>query len=406
MSGLAPIVWLIGLLAAAEIGLALLHRALKPGFQWLIGPEDETPAFPSDLIDKYQQTSLDPDLGWARRPGTSGEDQLPAGSVRFHIDDEGCRRNPGFDGRPSRIAAFGDSFTFCRLVDDEGTWPHQLSRRLDTNVRNFGVGNYGFDQALLRLETELPDLAAEAVIIGIVPETIARVQSYWKHYFEYGNILAFKPRFTLDGGGLRLHPPAVRRPEDFATIHSRLEDVCALDPFHARKFRPDMLRFPYLWHLPQRWRRHGPILGHLSWGLLTGRAVQGRRRAFEVVMAENARWTAALYDDAEACDLLAALIERFADVCRAAGRQPLLLVIPQPVDFADIDAGRARFPGFFKAMRQNLTVLDMTERFQAVDDRDALYVDGALGPHVSARGNEIIVEALAPLVQDMLAPPS
>lgn len=395
--------WLIGLWMAAEIALALLHWLLKPGFQWLIGPEDETPAFPPELVEKYVQTSFHGDLGWARRANTEGEDQLLDRRSHFHIDSDGCRQNPGFDSAPSRIAAFGDSFTFCRLVDDDETWPHQLSRRLDTNVRNFGAGNYGFDQALLRMEAELPSLAADVVIIGVVPETIARVHSYWKHYFEYGNILAFKPRFTLEDGGLRLHPPAVRRPEDFANIHRHLDAVRLLDPFHARKFRPDMLRFPYLWCLLHNWRRHGPILGHLLWGLLSGRRQQGWRRAFDVVMAENARWTAALYGEPSARDLLGALIERYASVCRAAGRRPLLLVIPQPVDFAELNAGRALFPAFFEEMRQYLPVLDMSDNFRAAVDLDELYVNGALGPHVSARGNEMIVEALAPLIQDMLS---
>ena len=30
-----------------------------------------------------------------------------------------------------------------------------------------------------------------------MPETILRVHSFWKHYLEYGNTLAFKPRFEI-----------------------------------------------------------------------------------------------------------------------------------------------------------------------------------------------------------------
>ncbi len=88
---------------------------------------------------------------------------------------------------------------------------------LDNGVDNFGVGNYGFDQALLRLERELPSLECRVVIMGVVPETISRVQSYWKHYFEYGNTLAFKPRFILEGDRLVHHPLTVWKPEDFET---------------------------------------------------------------------------------------------------------------------------------------------------------------------------------------------
>jgi hypothetical protein len=49
-------------------------------------------------------------------------------------------------------------------------------------VGNYRVGNYGLDQSLLRLERELPQLEAEVVVMGVVPETVVRVQSYWKHF--------------------------------------------------------------------------------------------------------------------------------------------------------------------------------------------------------------------------------
>ncbi len=41
------------------------------------------------------------------------------------------------------------SFVFSRQVEDDETWQHFLSRLSHSNVLNFGVGNYGFDQALL-----------------------------------------------------------------------------------------------------------------------------------------------------------------------------------------------------------------------------------------------------------------
>ena len=134
---------------------------------------------------------------------------MVSGTVAFHIDQTGARRNPNFEDMPAEAAAFGDSFTFCRLVEDSKTWPHYLSESLVANVLNFGVGNYGLDQAILRLERELPGLDSQIIIMGIVPETMARVQSYWKHFFEYGNILAFKPMFKLEDNELKLYPPPV-----------------------------------------------------------------------------------------------------------------------------------------------------------------------------------------------------
>ena len=140
-------------------------------------------ALTEDLARRHVEKSFDPELGWCRRPGERGTEVTDAGRTAYTVDERGCRRNPGFGTQPATVACFGDSYTFCRLVGDDQTWPHHLSRQLGVNAANFGVGNYGLDQALLRLERELPGLESRVVVMGLVPETIARVLSYWKHYF-------------------------------------------------------------------------------------------------------------------------------------------------------------------------------------------------------------------------------
>jgi hypothetical protein len=393
----------LGGYAAVEYGVARLVRRLKPGFPWLLMPGDETPAIPAALVQRHVARSFDPELGWCRRPGEQGTETTDSGRVGYAMDERGRRRNPGFESEPATVACFGDSFTFCRLVGDDETWPHQLSRLLDVNAVNYGVGNYGLDQALLRLERELPDLEAQVIVMGVVPETVARVHSYWKHYFEYGNVLAFKPRFTLGPEGLRLHPSAVRRPEEYLTYQERLTEITRLDPFHAGKFRPDILRFPYLPKLVRRARRHLPVLAHLAGGLIRGDG--GRepaiRAAFRVVLRDNARWTARLYADPHARGLMRALVERFAAVCRAAGKHPVLLVIPQLADLERRDGGTAHH-GFLAEVSPTLPVVDLTERFRRDPDRDGLFVHGRLGPHCSRRGNALVAEALSPVIGELL----
>ena len=41
--------------------------------------------------------------------------------------------------KQSIISCYGDSFTFCRQVNDDETWEHYLSKKLKTNVKNFAV---------------------------------------------------------------------------------------------------------------------------------------------------------------------------------------------------------------------------------------------------------------------------
>ena len=109
-----------------------------------------------------------------------------------------------FENLGSKISCYGDSFAFCRQVNDNETWEHYLSKSFHDNVLNFGVGNYGIDQAILRLKRDFPKNPTEIVILCVVPDTIRRILNVWKHYFEYGNTFGFKPRFILDNNELKL----------------------------------------------------------------------------------------------------------------------------------------------------------------------------------------------------------
>jgi hypothetical protein len=378
---------------AAELAAAALVHGHRRRFPWLITKADCHPLLDPELVAAHAARSYDPELGWCRRPGETATEITETGPTRYSVDAAGRRTNPGFeDQRSAPIACFGDSFTFCRLVDDDHTWPHHLSRLTGVNVANYGVGNYGLDQALLRLERELPGLDADLVVMGVVPETIARIHSMWKHYFEYGNALAFKPRFQLTPDGLVLHPSVIVCPQDFGNYSLHLPHVQSLDPFYQRKFRRDLLAFPYLPRLLWRGRRHLPILFHLSLGALRGRRDHGFRKAFAVVTRENRRLASRLYQEAGARALLTALIERFADTCTAAGKQAALVILPQPGDLTQVPAVHENF---FAALAPILPVIDLTADFRDHPDPAGLYAYGKLGPHPSDHGNRLIAEVLA-----------
>ncbi|MFD9820364.1 hypothetical protein [Streptomyces violascens] len=390
--------------AAGEIAVFTLVRLYRRSFPWLITRHDEAPVLGADVVRAHADRSFDETLGWCRRPGEHGREVTTAGPVTFSVDVLGRRTEPGHPGEaPAPIACFGDSFTFCRLVGDDETWPHHLSRLTGVNVANYGVGNYGLDQALLRLERELPHLDARVVIMGVVPETIARVQSAWKHYFEYGNTLAFKPRYTLGPDGLVLHPSVIRRPEDYFDYGRHLPVLRELDPFYGRKFRADRLAFPYLPKLIRRMRRHLPILFHLTAGRIRRSPDGGFRRAFGVVVAENHRLASRLYREDESTALLAALVRRFADTCAAAGKAPVLAILPQP---ADLMGDIAAHEDFARTLAGDLPVVDLTPVFRAETDRTALYAEGKLGPHPSDHGNRIIARTLAEHIPGLRTSPS
>lgn len=385
-------IWL-GIFALVEVSLWALVRSHRKSFQWLIVRDDIAPDLPIAATRAYLERSFDAELGWLRKPNTAGRDRTGEGEVEFHISGDGARTNPGFEDQPSTIAVFGDSFAFCRLVADSQTWPHHLSRLCGTNVRNFGVGNYGLDQAVLRLEREIAGLPARVIVIAVVPETIARIHSYWKHYFEYGNVLAFKPVFQLDNGRLTLQkiPPAVIK--NLRNYRTSLDQIATTDPFFHTKFRRDLFCFPFVLSLVRRARRHVPILWHLSIGALSGRRAAARARAFNVVLRENASVTAQLYASPPACALLSALLDRFANLCRQHDKQPVFVILPQPADLERVRAAIGDHRTAVNALGK-VPTMDLTNDFMAHPDNGRFYVEGDLGPHISDTGNRRVADEL------------
>lgn len=388
----------LGALEAAAGGLV---RWLRRDCPWLITPADERPPIPADGLARFLEHGWDAELGWVRKPDTSGREQAADGSVAtFHIDACGARRNPGFDGRPPGGLVFGDSYAFCRQVNDDQTWPHALSRRLGVNVANFGVGNYGLDQAVLRLKREYDGAPAPLVLMAVVPETIARLLSVWKHFSEYGNTFAFKPRFVLEGGALRLIPNPADRPERFHEIDTMLPFLKANDVFYGRKFAPDRLRFPMLWHLARRGRRHLPLIAA---ALRDRWAGDGNSRAFAAVMERNIALTAELYGEAGPLDLMTAVCRRFAAFVRARNAEPVLVLLPQLMDLRRIRAGDHYYRPVLERLRGDLSVVDLAPALLDGGPQAALYVNDRYGGHYSPAGNAVVADVLTGVCAPLMA---
>ena len=178
------IIILIGWILLELIFRSVIFSTRKK-FQWFITKNDEFPEFSQKDLEKFFEHGFDSELGWVRKPKTNHDENGKYGITRWSINKKGSRTNPGFEDKKSNISCYGDSFTFARQVNDNETWEHEFSKIIEENVQNFGVGNYGIDQALLRLKREFLKNKTKIVIMRVVPDTISRILSVWKHYAEY-----------------------------------------------------------------------------------------------------------------------------------------------------------------------------------------------------------------------------
>lgn len=385
-------IWFFTAIVAAELAVGSLIWWLRRGCQWLITKRDLSPEINDKGLERFLAHGWDNYLGWVRKPNTLHDEAGPKGTLtKYHIDAHGARWNPGFDRQKTVALVVGDSYAFCRQVNDDETWPHFLSGKMGGYVANYGVGNYGMDQAVLRLEMVYRGAQAPVVMMAVVPETICRVLSVWRHFSEYGNTLAFKPRFKLDEvGELKLVPNPVSKVQSFLRIKQMLPLLMEQDFFFARKFKPDMLQFPYLWHLWRSRRRNIPLM----WAALRDRFSRDGKHVFCRVMDRNIRLAAELYQEPEPVDLLVDITLRFAEFVSANGAKPVLVMLPQLYDLRHIRCGNHYYAGFLARVSNFCHVIDFGPRFAEAHDDAVNYIDDRYGGHFSVRGNEIVADEI------------
>lgn len=174
--------------------------------------------------------------GWGLTKGAVGEDYRGGpdrGLVRINV--QGFRgpnlvRSPSRDTR--RILVLGDSFGFGVGVDE----PHLVSSRLAelvnadkeltggarVDVLNLSVSGYSTDQELLTYEEQGALLDPDVVILLMCDNDFdGNLED-----FMYGRY--YKPRFEIEGGGVRLVGTPVPRAERRRPVRTWLFDHSAL----------------------------------------------------------------------------------------------------------------------------------------------------------------------------------
>ena len=415
---------------------------------------EEFPEIDAALLEKF--TSFDPELGWAPQPNMEKQkdtgDHLPGEEVRtvvtYSTDEYGSRVCPARDRDPERtadaedvgepteaagrtdgagaatgstdiadsgspsVSTYGDSYCFCREVNDDETFQHYLAERLDTHVGNYGGGNYGLDQAVLRMKRQYPKDPTDYVCMVVTASSIARILSVWKHYQEFGNVLAVKPRYRLEDGDLELVESPVDEKEDLLDLESRAEFLRSNDFHYDRWFLPHLATFPYSRTL----FGDADHVRYCAYGALQdlearyGRSIPGvdpaDRQKDTVLRLEEDRveYHKDLYE--EQSDLFEAVVGEFVDYAEEQDFTPVFAMVGQ-LRYARRRAEHGPIYGDLLDRLDDeyddLETVDVAEHFPESDDPDAvdsLYVDRGEGGHYSPQTNERIADILMAEVFD------
>lgn len=390
------------LLFVVEVFLYFLINYFRKDFQWLITTEDETPQLNEEGLNKFFKSGFDPELGWVRKPNTQKDEPGKFGKTTYHIGQDGYRSNPGFETFPRIISCYGDSFTFARQVNDDQTWEWYLSELTKSNVMNFGVGNYGLDQALLRLKREYSKNKTKIVIMGVVPSTIVRILCLWKHYNEFGNTFGFKPMFYLENDQIKLIPNPIDSKEKFFHYQDYLPLIKKYDYFYERKFQHEMIKFPYLISILAQPVRNFSLI----YMLVKGRFFKSKQKQqkeemyaepMKVIMKMNLKLRYKLFTkDEYAVKLTIKLLEEFINYAKEQKFIPVFLFLPQKDDILFIREKGYYYSTFIDYIKNKLITIDLSENLLSRHDLDDIYSDdNEYGGHFSSTGNSIVAHFIS-----------
>ncbi len=327
------------------------------------------------LAGKPSTYCADPNLGWSVVPGSS--------SPNRHFNSQGIRGERVFSAVPAvnvvRIAAFGDSFTEGTEVTDEQTWAAIMST-MDPRVEvmNYGVIGYGPDQAYLRYLEQGRRLSASIVFIGYMPENLFRLLNTFRpFYMNEGWEFFSKPRFEVDGPGIRLVPNRLRAVEDYRLL---------LDS--PGQILPELGRHDYFFN-------HRPARGRADF-LATVRLWKVSFTALREYSSGNTVLRSGRYNpEHEAFKILTRLTYRFAAEVRTNGARPIVLVLPNRQAVTQYRATGTRvYQPFLDHLAVNGSEsVDLMSAFGSSEvDLPSDVIFGHT--HYSQRGNEIVARYL------------
>jgi hypothetical protein len=229
----------------------------------------------------------------------------------------GAKYNTEFpDGRQSCGSAYGDSYVGGAEVANEKGWIEQLSHSMGCRVTNYAVGGYGTDQAYLRFRQAHDP--SPIVLLGINPNNVMdNVNQYDGLLGSALEPTALKGRFLFDSSD---HLTWLPRP--------RLDK----DGFVAMNRNPAET-LPHSYFLPDT--PDGPVALGFPYTVTLARVALMTR--LHNILVRRAEWSSLYAADhpSGALGLMAAICQAFAELAKARGQRPLIVMLPLANSFRE-----------------------------------------------------------------------
>lgn len=377
------------LLFSGFILLESFFYILQKKSDLILSKKDFIPTIKKSLIDKFH--SYDSELGWVNQKNTIRYEVSQENKIKYTYNNKGARSIGDLDAKKSIISSYGDSFCQGRESNDLKTWQFFLSKKLNTNVTNFGVGNYGFDQSLLRLKREYENNKTKYVIIAITPYTITRITSVWKHFSEFNNVLATKPRFILLNNKLELLQNFIQKKDQLLNMKIHKKFMLDNDE-HVEYLKRHIYSFPFIISF---FKSPRPVLK-----TLLKKSISFTKRINSKIITNYLRLK--YYDDEinyrknlyqNHKKLLTLMIDDFVDFSKKKKFIPILLVLPSFEDVKYIQNTKDNYyRNYFKTVNSDYKFWDFSENLINENEVEKFFIDDIWGGHYNSHGNRRVAK--------------
>ena len=259
----------------------------------------------------------------------------------------------------------------------------------------------------MRFKREVKKLSSSIVIIGIVPETIKRNLSVWKHYNEFGNTLGFKPRFKIEKGKLKLIPNFINTENKFFEIKKYLSRINEEDYFYKEKFKRYIFTFPYTISIIKNPRiKLNLLFLYGSAYLLDSIGIKWKKLKF--LPREKIRWAVSFdlkdrisyYCKKDLLELTLKILMEFSNLANKNGLTPVFVMLPEYDDMVYIKrTGDIFYKGLIDSASKFMLTLDLSEKIVKVGNIGSIYSNKEYGGHYNTKGNALVAETIFDLIQ-------
>ena len=369
-----------------EVAFTSLINFLRSKIPWIITDKDEFPKFKKAKITDFLNRTFDKSLGWDWKPNTKHKEKIFSKINYIFFGKLGERKNARERKKITKFASFGDSFVFCRFVKNNQTWQEQIYKLNSQKGLNLGVGNYGLDQIYLKyLKTKLPK-NTKTVFIGFVPETLSRSLCSWKHYHEFNNIYAFKPKFINYKKTLKLLNNPIKNFKSFNEIENIIKKIRKGEFFYSEKFLKYKLKFPYFFSILKSPKRNFKLIFYSIMKTLN----LNDNKIYEFIIKENCIQNDVYFGLKQKNKIVKKLILKINKISKLRKQKIIFLIFPQRYD---LDLKKKNYQRFFKNLSKNLNIIDLTENFIS-EDINKIYLPAKYGGHLTPYGNKIVAKVI------------